>query len=113
MAGSTTRVEGANAQLRTLSRFLRHPQYNPQRITNDVGLVYWQQPLVFGATVRAIPLAPQSQPAPYGRNCNVTGWGRIREGGPIATVLRVVTKPLVSNEECNRAYGGRITPDML
>jgi trypsin len=115
MAGSTLRLGDATQQLRTLSRFVRHQQYNPQRITNDIGLLFWEQPLTLGATVRAIRLPRQAASVPYGQNVNVTGWGLTREGVPssIATVLKVVAKPLVTNEECNRAYGGRITPDML
>lgn len=113
MAGSTLRTGDANAQIRILSRFMRHPQFNPNRISNDVGLVFWEQPLIFGATVRAIALPQQSEAVPYGENCTVSGWGTIREGGPITVILNAVTKPIVSNEECNRAYGGRITDDMM
>lgn len=114
MAGSTLRTGDGNQQIRTLKLLMRHPRYgSPTRSSNDVGLLYWEEPLTFGDTVHAIALAPQGSPVPYGENCNVTGWGRLYFGGPTPNVLQVVTKPLVSNEECNRAYGGRVKDDML
>lgn len=113
MAGSTSVRGDDNEQIRQLTRFIRHPLYNRHRSNNDVALLYWEEPLILGATVRAITLPLQDSPVPYGENCNVTGWGRTREGGPISENLRVTTKPIVSNEECNVAYKGLITPAML
>lgn len=114
MAGSTLRLGDANKQLRTLNRFLRHPRFGtPRPASNDIGILYWEQPLTFGANVQAIQLAPQNSPALARTNSNVTGWGRVRENSLNANILQVVTKPIVSNEECNRAHNGRITPDML
>lgn len=114
LAGSTSRLGSGNQQLRTLNRLLRHPQYGRRkRFSNNVGLLFWERPLSFGANVGAITLAPQNSPVPYGRNCNVTGWGALREGGPLSNTLQVVTKRLFSNAACNRVYNGRITPDML
>jgi trypsin len=114
MAGSTLRLGDANAQIRPVSRFLRHQQYNPSRISNDVGLVHFEQALVFGSSVFSVAIPAHNSAVPYGVNCNVTGWGVIREGaGSLPNILQVVTKPTVSNEECNKAYGGRITDDMM
>lgn len=113
MAGSTRRRGDADAQFRKLSRFLSHPKYNPKRGTNDIGLLFWEEPLTLGETVRAIALPPQSSPVPRGVNCTVTGWGRTAENGSNEKFLRVVTKPIISNKECNQSYKGRITSDML
>lgn len=114
MAGSTLRLGDANQQVRTLTRMLRHPRYaSPMKYSNDIMLLYWAQPLTFGANVRAIRLVAQGSPVPYGRDCNVTGYGRIRENGPSSDVLQVITKPLVSYEQCKLTYGDRLTRDML
>lgn len=115
MAGSTLVRGDDNAQVRTLNHILRHPEFTSRPINNDVGLLYWEQPLVFGANVRAIALVAYNDSVPYGQNCNVTGWGRLFEGieAPLAERLMVVTKPIVSNNKCNESYGGRITDKML
>lgn len=105
MAGSTLRFGDANQQVRTLNRTLRHPDYsNGRNAINDVAILYWEQPLEFGANVQAIALPPQSSPAPYGKTVNVTGWGYLSEGGQLPDALQVVVLPLITNEECNRIY---------
>lgn len=114
MAGSTLRRGDVNQQLRSLSRFLQHPQYHlPELHANDIALVYWVQPLTFGATVRAIRLPAQNSPVPYGRNANVTGYGAYRYNSLEADYLHVVTLSLVTQEACNKVYNGEITADML
>lgn len=113
MAGSTLRNGDANAQYRTPSSFFMHPKYERNYFTHNIGLVYWEEPLIFSATVRAIALLPQGIPVPHGVNCTVTGWGRIGHNGPYADRLMTVTIPIVSNEECLRAYGQSISADML
>lgn len=113
MAGSSAYESDGPHQIRTLSRFLQHPQYITQFLSNDIAVLYWKRPLTFSATVRAIPIPTQDAAVPYGRNCNVTGWGRTRDGGRFAGGLQVVTVPLVTNEECNRAMDGYIKADMV
>lgn len=115
MAGSTLRTGDSNQQIRPISKYIIHPQYRPGRNPNDVAVLQFELRLIFGATVRPIRLAAQGVAAPYGQNVNVTGWGTTVSGNPgsISNRLRVTSKPLVSNEECNRAYHGRITADML
>lgn len=112
MAGSTLRLGDTNQQLRTLNRVLRHPEFN-FRLNNDVAILYWAQPLTFGATVRAVALPSQGSPAPYGQTANVTGWGIVSIGASAPNVLQVVAIQLVSTADCNRAYNGSITPTML
>lgn len=113
MAGSTLRGGDANAQMRTLSRFIIHPLFRPNQFPNDIAVLHFEKALTFGANVRAIALPPHDSPVPYGRNCTVTGWGRTSEGGLSANTLKIITKPIVSNKECNRAYNGQVTPDMM
>ncbi len=44
----------------------------------------------------------------------VSGWGAIREGGPISNTLRKVQIPMVSTAACNIFYGpGSITNQMV
>lgn len=116
-AGSTRRdTHGeSNQQRRSISRFLRHPLYNPILNTNDIALLIWVQPLTLSPTVRPIRLPRQNAAVSYGRTAVVTGWGLTREGvsNSIADRLRAVSLPIVTMEVCNRNYGGRITPDMV
>lgn len=80
---------------------------------NDVALLYWEEPLSLGVTVQPIAIPPQDTPVPYEENSNVTGWGLTKEGGSSSAILTVVTVPLISNEDCNKAYNGIVSDDML
>lgn len=52
--------------------------------------------------------------APQKIMATVAGFGVSRQGGwSTEPILRKVTLPLVSQEECNRAYNGRITDQMI
>lgn len=117
-AGSTTSGGDANQQTRRLNRILVHPKYSPApNLRNDIAILYWTVPLEAGPTVRAISLPPQGAAVPYGKSCNVLGWGVLRDaaGELDADVLQVATVPLVTNEVCNQpdSYNGVIQPEML
>lgn len=113
MAGSTLRYGDGGQQIRSIASVLRHPRFNEIRRTYDIGLLFWKKPLISGAAIRPITMPMQSAPLPYGKNCNLTGWGTTEEGDPASTAgrLKVTSVPLLSRSECKRAYGDRITYD--
>lgn len=115
MAGATLIEDDEHEQVRPLIRLLPHPHYLSKPTRNDVGLLFWEAPLVFGANVHPVELPFQDDAVPYGHISNVTGWGIMREGlgAPLSERLRIVSLPLISNEECREAYGGNITDVML
>lgn len=115
MVGSTVRTGDANQQLRTLSRYIIHPEYVASRTINDIAVLHFVQPLTFGANVRPIRLPRQNATVPYGRSATVTGWGLTIEddSSSMATRLKYTTVPLITNAQCNIPYRGRVTPDMV
>lgn len=106
MAGSTSRTGDASHQHRNLVRIIRHPRFGVLPTRNDVGLLFWELPLTFGATVRAIALPAQNAQVAAGQSSNITGWGITVEGdgATFANRLHVASVPIVSNVDCNRAY---------
>lgn len=113
LAGSTLSIGDANQQVRILTEVLTHPLYIRMTNVHDVALLYWEEPLSLGATVQTIAIPLQDSPVPYGENSNVTGWGLTREHGSGSAILNVVTVPLISNDDCNQAYNGHVSDDML
>lgn len=115
-AGSTFRLDQGdpNAQIRTLSRFIIHPEWNRPTIQNDIALLQWTQPLIFGKNVQPVVLPPANYAVPYGKIGLVSGWGITREGAfSLTLVLQAVQAPFVDNVNCNRSYPGSITADMI
>lgn len=111
LAGSSVRSGDSNALIRELDRVLRHPDYDEDFHFNKIALLYWEQPLQFGATIRAIKLPNQFNLFPYGRNGTITGWGSFIKSP--AHALKAATVPLLSYSICNSIFGTTMDPDML
>ncbi|XP_033316925.1 trypsin-4-like [Bombus bifarius] len=70
--------------------------------------------LVYSSRVKPILLAPIADHYTAGSNAMVTGWGVLRNNGPLTTRLRKVQVPLVSSAQCSRLYMTRpITRRMI
>lgn len=105
MAGSTLRTGEPTAQYRTLYRYLQHPRFSTVNFTSDVAVLFFLQPLEYGANVRPIRL-----PAPNANLPNslaqITGWGVTREGVPDSWSRRllVVRIPVVTQTACRQVF---------
>lgn len=115
-AGTDWLHGNAKTQARRLSRFVIHERWNTPRDAHDIAILFWEGPLTFGATVRPIRLPAANAAVPYGQQATATGWGYTRGAhNPPSNPNRMhtVTMPLVNDEDCKRAYPGKITPDMV
>jgi len=113
-AGSTLREGDANAVRTIVTRYIPHPQYNAATTNNDVGVLWFANALPLGPNIRPIQIPAQGTPVPVGATAVVSGWGTTRQGAStLPNVLQAVTKPIVSNQQCNVAYRGRVTEAML
>lgn len=100
LAGSTNRsdTDSPTAQIRLVSRFVWHPDA-------DIAVMIVEAAFEFGRAVHAIEMPPLGAPTAEGAMATVTGWGRQTENiTKTAEILRVVTMPIVSNENCNKSY---------
>lgn len=94
----------SGGQFIAVASFVQHPQYSRQTLDFDVAVLTLASPLEFNDAVQPISLARiHSKPA-VGTEITVVGWGSTSEGGALPPQLQMVTKPIVSNEDCARAY---------
>ena len=94
-----------------VDRVFLHDKYDPATNENDLALVK----LKLRPTGQSIPLArPEQQLRPCDL-LEVTGWGRMTEGGTTSERLQKAMVPYVDNATCNErsAYDGRILPGMM
>ncbi|XP_023209481.1 serine proteinase stubble-like [Centruroides sculpturatus] len=80
-----------------------HPGYNVFTYEHDLALVRLTDPLVFRPHVFPICL-PSTDDAFAGREAVITGWGRLREGGILPSVLQEVRVPIISNQRCREMF---------
>ncbi|XP_054615682.1 trypsin-3-like isoform X2 [Dunckerocampus dactyliophorus] len=99
---------------RQVAEVIPHEDYSPVNNDNDVALVRLTEPVDFTDFIRPICLAAQDSDIPVGTDFIVTGWGTIASGVPLPfpQTLQEVSVPVVSNADCNEAYG-IITSNMI
>jgi len=97
--------ENEDTQVRKLSKeFATHEDWNPNRITNDICWVHIPT-VELNENIQTTALSSGSDPA-VGEMVEATGWGKDSDNaGGISPVLREVTVPVESNENCDAYYG--------
>ncbi|XP_042560619.1 transmembrane protease serine 9-like [Clupea harengus] len=112
--------EGSNSNevSRTVSRIIRHPNYNSRTSDNDIALLQLSSSVTFTNFIRPICLAAANSTFNRGTNSWLTGWGRIRSGVPLPSpqTLQEVDVPVTGNRNCFCKYNPRgvtITDNMI
>jgi secreted trypsin-like serine protease len=99
-------------QVKAATQIIRHPNYNPTNLDNDIALLRVGTPFVLNDRVQTIATAASNAGSFTGALSWATGWGATSEGGSGATILQKVDLPVLSNSQCNSWLGG-ITDNML
>ena len=109
------RLSGNDGQQIGVSQIIYHPNYLPTESDYDVALLHLDAPAA-SAPIALIGAGTQVLSAP-GTLAVVTGWGATASGNTSGSdVLRQVSLPLVSHEDCTLSYGlfhNYISPRML
>ena len=85
-----------------------HPRYNNENADFDFSILFLTLPLTFSTTVAPICLPASTQSLYTGQVATVTGWGDTGADGSPASTLQEVEVTVMSNEECNVYYPGKI-----
>ncbi|XP_046450136.1 trypsin-1-like [Daphnia pulex] len=102
-------VESGLEQNRLVTRVATHPRYNSATYEDDISLIFLDAPLDLSVpSAKAISLPPPTSELdpPAGTVVTCSGWGTTSSGGSISDVLRSVDIPVVSDADCDSAYGG-------
>uniref|UniRef100_A0A670YTN9 Peptidase S1 domain-containing protein n=1 Tax=Pseudonaja textilis TaxID=8673 RepID=A0A670YTN9_PSETE len=92
-----------NEQIQKPTKIIVHPDYNSWLLDNDIMLIKLQYPVNVGAGV--VPIGLSNGCPAVGTKCLISGWA---VGSPAC-----LNAPILSDEECNAAYPGQITPNMV
>lgn len=90
-----------------------HPEYNEYTLQNDIMLLKLKKEVSNAFT--PVTLDDDGEETTYGVGADVTlmGWGTTSEGGKTSDDLLEATVDIVSNSDCNLAYNGAVTDDMM
>jgi trypsin len=103
LAGSSfiSRVES----LAIATGLVEHPQYNDWTAENDIVVLKLANNLVFGSSIRPLPLPVPNFDVQSGAPCNISGWGDLEfRGGRYPDRLQNVIVPAMTNQECQIIY---------
>ncbi|XP_077201831.1 anionic trypsin-like [Paroedura picta] len=93
-------------------KIIRHPQYNSWLLDNDIMLIKLSQPVDISLQVSPARL-PLGCAAP-GTKCLISGWGNtLSNGVNYPDILQCLVAPILSHAECEDAYPGQITDNMI
>uniref|UniRef100_A0A3B3C2Z6 Zgc:165423 n=1 Tax=Oryzias melastigma TaxID=30732 RepID=A0A3B3C2Z6_ORYME len=107
-----TQGSNPNQVSRSVSRIIVNPNYSSKTQNNDLSLLKLASPVTFNDYISPVCLAAQGSNIPADTSAWVTGFGTLSSGGSLAQTLQEVNVPIVSNTQCNSAYGG-ITNQMI
>merc|ERR1712062_848258 len=98
--------ETESTQVRKTSYdFATHEDWDPNNIENDICWIKLPETVELDANIQTVGLSSGSDPA-KGEMVEATGWGKDSDSaGGISPVLREVTVPVESNENCDAYYG--------
>ncbi|XP_058024117.1 serine protease 1-like [Ahaetulla prasina] len=99
-------------QIKKPAKIIVHPDYNSWYLDNDIMLIKLESPVTIDASVSPIPLSNGC--AATGTSCLISGWGNtLSNGVNYPDLLQCLNAPILSGDECNAAYPGQITPNMV
>nr|XP_037867296.1 37-kDa protease isoform X1 [Bombyx mori] len=118
---------------RKVSDIIRHLRYNPGTYDSDIALLKLAERVDLSSALKRVrsegdngtatdddkdvglrPVCLPSSGLSYNNYTGVvTGWGTTEEGGSVSNALQEVKVPIVTNEECRKGYGDRITDNMI
>ena len=115
IVGEHTTTSSSDGTRHTTCRSVGHPSYSSSTLSNDFAILHLNSPVQIGprAVPACLPTSALGGNFLVGKTMTVSGWGTLSSGGSQPTVLHSVDVPGISNADCNQAYSGDITTNML
>ncbi|CAG0916241.1 unnamed protein product [Notodromas monacha] len=88
---------------RNVKRVVVHRDYEPKTFENDIALLEMDKAVDFRPHIVPICL-PEGEEDFVGQEAIVSGWGRIKYGGSVPSVLMQVQVPIMKNAECQKMF---------
>ncbi|XP_028643265.1 cathepsin G [Grammomys surdaster] len=87
----------------TVLRAIRHPDYNPQTIRNDIMLLQLRSRARRSRAVKPVALPQASRKLQPGDVCTVAGWGQVSQGRR-TNVLQEVQLRIQMDQKCSNRF---------
>ncbi|XP_044266681.1 venom protease-like [Tribolium madens] len=105
--------DGATPSTIPLAKAKIHPDYNPTRFTNDIAILTLKEtvnnPTVWPVCLPTID--PYRSMSYLNFSPTLAGWGSISFNGPSSSTLQQIFVPVLSQQQCERAFSRVATID--
>ncbi|KAJ3632566.1 hypothetical protein MTP99_009566 [Tenebrio molitor] len=109
----TLEDEDPNRVTLTSSEYIIHPDYNPDTLENDLGLIKLNETFAITPTSQPIAWLPTT-PLDNETIVSVFGWGQTGDDGPLpVNLLHWNTVTALNNEDCRLIYGNQLKDNMV
>ncbi|KAH8331414.1 hypothetical protein KR074_002776 [Drosophila pseudoananassae] len=96
-------LESKRSVTKNVKRVIVHRQYDPATFENDLALLELDSPVQYDTHI--VPICMPNDVADFtGRMATVTGWGRLKYGGGVPSVLQEVQVPIIENSVCQEMF---------
>ncbi|XP_046404360.1 serine protease filzig-like [Ischnura elegans] len=99
----TSELESRRAITRNVRRVIVHRRYDAATFENDLALLELDSPVTYQQHIVPICM-PRNNEDFTGRVATVTGWGRLKYGGGVPSVLQEVQVPVLENSVCQEMF---------
>uniref|UniRef100_A0A8C5Q0Z8 Trypsin n=1 Tax=Leptobrachium leishanense TaxID=445787 RepID=A0A8C5Q0Z8_9ANUR len=103
-------VSEGTEQFINSGKSIRHSSYNSRTLDNDIMLIKLASAATLNSNVKTVTLP--SGCASAGTNCQLSGWGNTLSTN-YPDLLQCLTAPILTDAQCNAAYPGQITSNMI
>ncbi|XP_037548326.1 chymotrypsin A [Nematolebias whitei] len=101
-------------QVMKVGEVFKHPKYNGFTINNDILLIKLASPAQLNTRISPVCVAETSDYYPGGMLCVTSGWGLLKYNHANTPArLQQATLPLLTNDDCRRYWGSKITDLMI
>ncbi|XP_026820598.1 serine protease lint [Rhopalosiphum maidis] len=96
-------VESKRSISKNVKRVIVHRQYDAATFENDIALLELESPVNYDQHIVPICM-PDDEDDFTGRMAVVTGWGRLKYGGGVPSILQEVQVPIIENQVCQDMF---------
>ncbi|XP_055379606.1 serine protease filzig [Condylostylus longicornis] len=96
-------LEAKRSVTKNVKRIVVHRQYDAATFENDLALLELESPINYDTHIVPICMPPDTADF-TGRMATVTGWGRLKYGGGVPSVLQEVQVPVIENSVCQEMF---------
>lgn len=77
-----------NEVVKKVAKIIRHEDYKIGSYDADIALIKLESPVEYNFLIKPVCLPEDDEEEKVGKQCYVTGWGRLQEGGSTAKILQ-------------------------